>query len=130
MKIIKDNIVLSLFCITALVAFIILFIYKVGISEEIDKKKTEIQRAIRLQKEYVEELSIYSNLTNDFTRAQNELKHLATIEKQQTLFWKKILNPRENHMVKWKDSSAESVNADITRLFSSLLTFKIHGIHI
>ena len=91
MKIIKDNIVLSLFCITALVAFIILFIYKVGISEEIDKKKTEIQRAIRLQKEYVEELSIYSNLTNDFTRAQNELKHLATIEKQQTLFWKKIL---------------------------------------
>ena len=120
MKIIKDNIVLSLFCITALLAFVILLIYKSGISEEIDNKKAEIQRAIRLQKEYVEELSIYSNLTNDFTRAQSELKQLATIEKQQRLFWKKILNPRENHMVKWKDSSAESVNADITRLFSSL----------
>ena len=83
MKIIKDNIVLSLFCITALFAFVILLIYKSGISEEIDNKKAEIQRAIRLQKEYVEELSIYTNLTNDFTRAQSELKQLATIEKQQ-----------------------------------------------
>ena len=51
MKIIKDNIVLSLFCITALLAFVISLIYKSGISEEIDKKKAEIQRAIRLQNE-------------------------------------------------------------------------------
>jgi len=59
-------------------------------------------------------------LTNDFSKAQDELSQLATIEKQQSLFWRKILNSRENHMVRWKDSSAESVNADITRLFSSL----------
>ena len=120
MKFIKDNLVLSLFCIIAFLSFSALLIYKSNISKEINNREAEIQKEVSLGKKYAEELSVYSNLTNDFSKAQDELSQLATIEKQQSLFWRKILNSRENHMVRWKDSSAESVNADITRLFSSL----------
>ena len=68
----------------------------------------------------LEELSVFQNLEFDYSQALKELTILADVEKKQFAFWKKILNPRENHMMKWVDKTPESVNADITRLFTTL----------
>jgi hypothetical protein len=120
MNIVKDNLIIVIFSVLSALSFVILLVYRSSITTEIKEKEAKIQRAAKLQEDYHGDLAEFKNLNNDFSQAKSELNQLAALEKKQTLFWKKILNPRENHMIKWKNKAAESVNADITRLFSSL----------
>ena len=120
MTIIKNNLLLFTFGILSFISITIFLGYRSNIASEIEETEDQIRKVVRLQEGYHEEISVFKNLKNDFSKVQDELSQLATIEKNQNLFWKKILNHRENHMVKWKNKTAESVNADITRMFSSL----------
>ncbi len=100
--------------------FSTLAILSSGVSDDIEKVSTDMQREWSNQTFTQEELTSFQNLDNDTKLSMKELSSLANVEKKQTIFWKNILNSRENHMSKWSKRSPESVNADITRLFTSL----------
>lgn len=120
MKYIKEHIMLIVFLFLGLVVFVTLAILSSGISDDIQQVSTDIQREWSNQTFTQEELSSFQNLDSDSELSLLELSSLANVEKKQSIFWKNILNSRENHMSKWSKKSAESVNADITRLFTSL----------
>lgn len=120
MKFFKEHIMLLVFLFLGLVVFATLAILSSGISDDIEEVTTDIQREWSNQTFTQEELSSFQNLDSDSELSLLELSSLANVEKKQSIFWKNILNSRENHMSKWSRKSAESVNADITRLFTSL----------
>ena len=120
MKVILDNLILVIFALTSALVFILFVIFIADTSSQITEMEKEIIRETRLHSESHEKLLVYKNLENDFSKAQNELIEIANIEKRQYNFWRSILNSRENHMAKWKPKTPESVNADITRLFTLL----------
>ena len=111
---------LLLFLFLGLVVFVTLAILSSGISDDIEQVSTDIQLEWSNQTFTQEELTSFQNLDSDSELSLIELSSLANVEKKQSIFWKNILNSRENHMSKWSKKSAESVNADITRLFTSL----------
>ena len=51
------------------------------------------------------ELTSFQNLDSDSELSITELSSLAIVEKKQSIFWKNILNARENHMIKWSKKS-------------------------
>ena len=67
-----------------------------------------------------EELLLYDGLDNEVIESKNDLIKLSKIEKTQNRFWQSIIKPDENIFLNSKDQSSESINADLTRLYSSL----------
>lgn len=67
-----------------------------------------------------EELLLYDGLENEVIESKNDLIQLSKIEKIQSRFWQSIINPDENIFLNFNDKSSESINADLTRLYSSL----------
>lgn len=67
-----------------------------------------------------EELLLYDGLDNEVIESKNDLIQLSKIEKTQNRFWQNIINSDENIFLNSKDKSSESINADLTRLYSSL----------
>jgi hypothetical protein len=67
-----------------------------------------------------EELLLYDGLENEVIESKNDLIQLSKIEKTQSRFWQSIINPDENIFLNFNDKSSESINADLTRLYSSL----------
>ena len=122
MKFFKEHIMLLVFLFLGLVVFATLAILSSGISDDIEEVTTDIQREWSNQTFSQEELSSFQNLDSDSELSLLELSSLANVEKKQSIFWKNILNSRENHMSKWSRKSAESVNADITRLLQGEFT--------
>lgn len=111
-----------LWCFVALGlgVFSTLFILTSGVDEEIEESAKSIEKERDNQNSTQEDLSSFRNLDRDYELCRRELQNLANIEKKQTIFWKNLLNARENHLLKWSEKSPESVNADITRLFTTL----------
>ena len=120
MKFLKENTLLMVFIFIGVVTFTTLAILSSSVSTELEEIGKDISREKGKQESTLEELSVFQNLEFDYSQALEELTILADVEKKQFAFWKKILNPRENHMMKWVDKTPESVNADITRLFTTL----------
>jgi len=63
-------------------------------------------------------ISGLNHISSDLNFAQSDLNNLAEIEKTLNNFWDDVLNKRENISLNWKNKSAESVNASLTRMFS------------
>ena len=63
---------------------------------------------------------LYDGLQNEIDAGKNDLIELSKIEKKQTRFWDNILNIEENIYFNAKDKSSESINADLTKLYSRL----------
>ncbi len=112
------------FFFTLLFLFLVLFISLQFIScnsgdnleEIISSINSEEQKAKSLR----EELLLYEGLSEDAKLATEDLITLSTVEKNQHRFWNNILNPSENIFTNWKNKSPESINADLTRLYSRL----------
>ncbi len=66
------------------------------------------------------DLLLYEGLAEESKAAIEDLQALAKIEKEQHRFWNTILNSSQNIYSEWKTKSPESINADITRLYSNL----------
>ena len=67
-----------------------------------------------------EELLLFDGLENEVIESKNDLIQLSKIEKTQSRFWQSIVNSDENIFLNFNDKSSESINADLTRLYSSL----------
>ena len=87
-----------------------------NLEEFISSIKIEEQKSGGLK----EELLLYEGLSEDANLATDDLLTLSTLEKDQHRFWNNILNPNDNVFTTWKDKSPESINADLTRLYSRL----------
>jgi len=66
------------------------------------------------------DLLLYKGLAEESSAAMEDLVTLAEVEKEQHRFWNTILNSSQNIYSDWKIKSPESINADITRLYSNL----------
>lgn len=120
MSIIKENILLVLSVTFGLLAFGFLLFFSFSESSRIEELESDLKKEFIQRESIKEELSAFQNLEADFKQAERDLLGMAELEKSQAAFWKSILNPRENQMLKWSEKSPESVNADITRMFTSL----------
>lgn len=87
-----------------------------NLEEIISSIKGEEQKAGSLN----EKLLLYEGLSEDASLATDDLLTLSTLEKDQHRFWNNILNPSDNIFTNWKNKSPESINADLTRLYSRL----------
>jgi len=116
----KENIFLIFSASVGLVFFVATLFFSFSESSKIKELQENIEREFSKRESINEELSIYHNLDSDYKQAEIELTEMAELEKSQSSYWKSILNPRENQMLKWKEKSPEAVNADITRMFTSL----------
>lgn len=76
-----------------------------------ESRKTDSQKA---------DLLLYEGLAEESSAAMEDLVTLAEVEKEQHRFWNTILNSSQNIYSDWKIKSPESINADITRLYSNL----------
>ena len=75
---------------------------------------------IGLKSSISEELNLFNGLDRDYELSTQDLQNLSQIEKEQQRFWKNILNPTENIFINWKKKTPESINADLTRMYTNL----------
>ena len=87
-----------------------------NLEEIISSIKSEEQKAGGLK----DELLLYEGLSEDANLATGDLITLSILEKDQHRFWNNILNSNDNVFTTWKNKSPESINADLTRLYSRL----------
>ena len=106
--------------VTSLVIFGVLAFLNSSTKSEIEEVSSNINRANQNLASIKEETSLYASLDLDFQVALGDLDNLAEIEKDQKVFWKNLLNQRENHFLEWKKRSPEAINAEITKLFTNL----------
>lgn len=120
MNFIRQNKGFILVVVTSLVVFGVLAFLNSSTKSEIEEVSSNINRANQNLASIKEETSLYASLDLDFQVALGDLDNLAEIEKDQKVFWKNLLNQRENHFLEWKKRSPEAINAEITKLFTNL----------
>ena len=120
MSFLKQNKIFCLVLFISLVFFITLFYLNSLVKKSLNETELKINRASQNLDSINEELLLYTSLDTDYDIAVNNLAYLADIEKNQKVFWKSLLNVKENHYLGWKKRSPEAVNAEITKLFTNL----------
>ena len=73
MTTIKNNLLLFTFGILSFISIIIFLGYRSNIASEIEETEDQIRKVVRLQEGYHEEISVFKNLKNDFSKVQVEL---------------------------------------------------------
>jgi hypothetical protein len=120
MDFLKQNRVFFSVFVLCLVLFSFLQIVSCNSAENIElvisSINTETQRATSLE----EELLLFEGLEKESEAAILDLVILSETEKDQHRFWNNIINSNQNISSSWKKKSPESINADITRLYSHL----------
>jgi len=120
MNFLKQNRIFFSVLLLCLIVFSSLQIISCNSAENLESVissiNTETQRASSLK----EELLLYKGLEEDSKASMLDLEVLAETEKDQHRFWNNILNSSQNIFTTWKKKSPESINADITRLYSNL----------
>ena len=120
MKLFRENLLLVIFLFIGISVFSVLFYLILEKTEQTELIGKEIESEQNKQSTIREELASYENLSMDLKFCLEELALLGNLEKKQNIFWNNITNPRENLLTKWSEKTAEAVNADITRLFTTL----------
>lgn len=120
MGFLKQNKTFCLVILISLVLFIFLFLFNSSVKNSLNETESKINIANQKLDSINEELLLYTSLDTDHDTAVNNLAYLADIEKNQKVFWKSLLNEKENHYLGWKKRTPEAVNAEITKLFTNL----------
>ena len=120
MSFLKQNKTFCLVILISLVLFIFLFFLNSSVKKSLNETESKIKSAKQNLDSINEELLLYTSLDTDHDLAVNNLAYLADIEKNQKVFWKSLLNEKENHYLGWKKRTPEAVNAEITKLFTNL----------
>jgi hypothetical protein len=89
-------------------------------SDNLESIISAINKEARLVQSYNEDSLHYEGLSEDSESAMQDLRALAEIEKDQHRFWNGILDQNQNISSTWKNKSPESINADLTRLYTQL----------
>jgi hypothetical protein len=89
-------------------------------SDNLESIISAINKETRLLQSYKEDSLHYEGLSEDSESAMQDLRALAEIEKDQHRFWNGILDQNQNIASTWKNKSPESINADLTRLYTQL----------
>ena len=89
-------------------------------SDSVDKLLLSTEKERKLINSINDDLVKYDGLKIEFDFSINDLENLAKIEKEQNRFWSNILNSNSNIFSSWKEKSSESINADLTKLYSKL----------
>jgi hypothetical protein len=109
---------------TVIIVFVSLFlclqIVSCNLSEDIEAKTSLIKKETQKSKLLQEDLLNYQGLIEDSKSAIADLLLLSEMEKEQHRFWANILDENQNIFTSWKKKSTESINADITRLYTQL----------
>ena len=99
--------------------------------ENLESLSSSISSESRKTDSQKEDLLLYEGLAEESSAAMEDLVTLAEVEKEQHRFWNTILNSSQNIYSDWKIKSPESINADITRLYSNLNdTCKSNNVHL
>ena len=120
MKFIRSNKLFFISLVTSLTLFAALQFVSCNSSSNIDIIVSEIEKKERLINELTNEISIFNGLSEDFQKAKDNLIELAEVEKSQQRFWSNIVVNTENIYSNWSRKSSAGINADITRLFTTL----------
>jgi hypothetical protein len=120
MKFFKQNKFFISINLVFFVIFVCLQIVSCNSSDNLESIISAINKEAKLVQVYEEELLHYDGLLEDSDSAMKDLNDLAEIEKDQHRFWNGILDQNQNIFSTWKNKSPESINADLTRLYSQL----------
>ena len=90
------------------------------LSENVDKLQLSTNKELKLINSVNDELVKYKGLQSEFDYSIKDVEKLAKVEKEQNRFWNNLLNSNSNIFSTWKDKSSESINADLTKLYSQL----------
>jgi hypothetical protein len=120
MSFFKQNKLFFTVIIVCMFLFFGLQLVSCNLSEEIDKKTSLITKENQNSKLLQEDLLNYQGLIEDLRSANADLLLLSELEKEQHRFWENILDENQNIFTSWKKKSPESINADITRLYTQL----------
>jgi hypothetical protein len=101
-------------------SFILLQFISCSKSADIEMTQNSISKELKSIINLEQELLLYDGLKNEIDAGKNDLIELSKIEKKQSRFWNNILNTEENIYYNANDKSSESINADLTKLYSRL----------
>ncbi len=90
------------------------------LSENVNKLQLSINKELKLINSVNDDLVKYKGLQSEFDYSIKDMEKLARVEKEQNRFWNNLLNSNSNIFSSWKDKSSESINADLTKLYSQL----------
>ena len=120
MNFIKSNKAFTILMVVFCSSFILFQFISCSKSVDIETTQNLISKESKSIKNLEQELLLYDGLQNEIDAGKNDLIELSKIEKKQTRFWDNILNIEENIYFNAKDKSSESINADLTKLYSRL----------
>lgn len=120
MKFLKQNKLFIGILFVCFVMFTCLQIVSCNSSDNLESIISAINKEVKLVQAYEEDSLHYEGLSEDSELAMKDLKALAEIEKDQHRFWNGILDQNQNIFSTWKNKSPESINADLTRLYTQL----------
>ena len=102
------------------VNFVTLQFVSCNSSSEIESTISLINKENQSIRNLHEEVLLYEGLEEEILLAKEDLLNLSRIEKTQNRFWDSLLNKDDNLFINFKDKSSESINADLTKLYSNL----------
>lgn len=120
MEFLKQHKLFNVIALLFIIVFSTLFYLSYSSSKEVKDSLAKLSQLNKKIDSINEETALYSSLDLDYKSALEDLENLAKVEKQQHIYWRTLLNEKENHYSNWKQQSSESVNAEITKLFTSL----------
>ena len=120
MNFLKTNKLFAIFLGIFFCNFIFLQFISCNSTDEIDSILSSISKDSKSIDNLKDELLLYDGLEKEMEFAIDDLEKLSSIEKNQNRFWTNILNTEENIYTNFKDKSSESINADLTKLYSNL----------
>ena len=120
MNFLKRNKLFISILVLSLSLFISMQIISCNSSDNLEVIISSINKEAKLAQSYKEDLLHYEGLWEDSESAMQDLIKLSEIEKDQHRFWSVILNQSQNIFSTWKNKSQESINADLTKLYSRL----------
>ena len=120
MKFIRQNKTFIICIIFLFTVFGILQFLSCSSENNLEQLNRSISKENGLKSSISEELSLFNGLDRDYELSTQDLQNLSQIEKEQQRFWKNILNPTENIFINWKKKTPESINADLTRMYTNL----------
>ena len=120
MNFLKHNKLFVTILVASVSIFVSMQIVSCNSSDNLESIVSSINIEAKVVQAYEEDLLHYEGLFEDSESAKHDLKALAEVEKDQQRFWYGILNQNQNIFSTWKNKSSESINADLTRLYSRL----------
>lgn len=120
MNFIKSNKTFIILLLLFFINFASLQFVSCNSSNEIDSVIDSINREFQSVNKLKEEILLYDGLEEEMNTAREDLIKLSRIERSQNRLWESLLNREENLFLDFKDKSSESINADLTKLYSKM----------